>query len=82
MKKCVRKKTDTRKEEWMKNFSSKLKQRMEYLEMSQNRLAKMAGISQFAIWTYVTCRNVPTAYHLSKLAEALITTPNDLVSFD
>lgn len=77
--KLMNKKTDMKKNEWMEYFSFALKARMEYLEMTQNELAKRSGVSQFAIWTYLNCRNIPSAYNLSRLATALICSPNDLV---
>ena len=67
--------------EWIYEFSRRLKERMEYLEMSQTELAKRSGVPQSSISQYVNGRKKPSAYVIPKLAKALVCSVADLIDF-
>ena len=76
--------TEQKKEyrnQWKKEFAHRLKARMEYLDISQNELAKRTGIPQPVIGAYVHGRCMPLAMNIAKLAKALIMSSSELIDF-
>lgn len=67
------------KEQFQKEFSYRLKARMEYLELTQLELAKRSGLTQASISMHINGKVMPTAYTLAKLAKALIMSADDLI---
>lgn len=59
------------KERWSAMFAERLKIMMLLRNITQEELAKMSRISQFAIWGYLTGQHVPSAYNAVKIARAL-----------
>lgn len=68
-------------QDWTAEFKHRLRERMEYLEITQKELSKRSGVSQALISRYVLGKNIPSAYHISLLAKALITTSDKLINF-
>ena len=68
-------------QEWTTEFKHRLRERMEYLEITQKELSKRSGVSQSLISGYLAGKTVPSAYHISLLAKALITTSDKLIDF-
>ena len=69
------------REEWTKEFARRMVARMEELNISQLKLAKLTGISQPCIGQYMMGKHAPTAYNLRKLCFGLAMTSSELIDF-
>ena len=66
---------------WLIEFSTRLKNAMDELEIDQGRLAEVTGISVASIYFYLRGNAIPSAYHAKKLADALFISVADLIDF-
>ena len=62
-------------------FAAKLRGKRAEADITQDELAKRAGISQASVYQYEDGGALPGADKLSALAEALGCTPNDLIGW-
>lgn len=68
--------------EWQDKFKNNLIEVMRDRGFSQNRLARVSGLSSSRINDYVNGRAVPTVYAVTNIAYALGTTPGKLIDFN
>lgn len=68
--------------QWKKKFAKRLSRRMEQLGLSQNRLAKLSGVSQASICRYLKAKQLPSAVVIRKLCKTLSMTQAELVEFN
>lgn len=67
--------------QWMQCFSKKLKDQLEYANMTQLDLAIESGLSTSVISRYLNCITMPKASALVNLAYALNCSVDELVDF-
>ena len=69
---------------WKKEFSFRLKRRMQYLGLTPIELSKLSGVSIKSVRGYLDLLDpkIPNAIVVPKLAKALITTSSYLLDFD
>lgn len=67
--------------EWMKCFSKKLREMLEYTNMTQTDLAIESGVSTANISRYINCITMPRASALVNLAYAFNCSVDELVDF-
>ena len=72
---------DGSEESWKIEFSHKLVTKMAERGFDQTRLSEASGVSQQSISLYIHRKKIPTAYTVSKLANALSCSPSDLTDF-
>ena len=63
---------------WRKNFSRRLRRRMEYIGVSQEWLSDKTGISQVTISKYLNGKSSPSGYSMERIARALGCTVGEL----
>lgn len=66
----------------MTNFSEKLKAKMSELDLTQEALAKLIGLTRGQIGHYLKDRRSPPIETLYKIAKAIETDPRDLIGDD
>jgi transcriptional regulator with XRE-family HTH domain len=66
----------------MTSFSEKLKTRMEQLDLTQEALAKLVGITRGQVGHYLKDRRSPPLETLYRIADAISVNPKDLVGDD
>lgn len=67
--------------EWMRCFSKKLRELLEYTNMTQMDLAIESGLSTSMISRYINCITMPRASAIVNLAYALNCSVDELVDF-
>ena len=67
--------------QWMQCFSNKLKELLDYANMTQLDLAIESGLSTSVISRYLNCITMPKASALVNLAYALNCSVDELVDF-
>ena len=67
--------------QWMQCFSRKLRELMEYTNMTQLDLAIESGLSTAVISRYINCITMPKASALVNLAYAFNCSVDELVDF-
>ena len=67
--------------EWMRCFSKKLRELLEYTNMTQMDLAIESGLSTSMISRYINCITMPRASAIVNLAHALNCSVDELVDF-
>ena len=67
--------------QWMQCFSRKLRELMEYTNMTQLDLAIESGLSTAVISRYINCITMPKASALVNLAHALNCSVDELSDF-
>lgn len=68
-------------DEWRYEFKSRLAQILRHRGISQERLSELTGITQAMISRYITGKSVPSAYTITKIAQALECSPIELTEF-
>lgn len=58
-------------EDWVKDFSMILRQKIFLRGMSQGDLSEATGISKVSISKYMTGKSIPSYYNMTKIAQAL-----------
>ena len=66
----------------LETFAARLRGKRAELDLTQEELAKLAGISQGAVFQYEDGGYLPGADKLCALAQALGTTPNYLLGWE
>lgn len=77
----VIKEYDGTEEEWRKEFSRRLYEKMENNGFTQVTLADRIGVSAMTINKYLHHQALPNSYIASKLAKALGCTTDELISY-
>lgn len=72
---------DGSEDQYKKEFSFRLIEKMADRCVDQSYLSQLSGISQPSISNYIYGKSLPTAYVLNKLAKALHCSAADLVDF-
>lgn len=67
--------------EWMQHFSKKLRELLDYTNMTQLDLSIESGLSTAVISRYINCITMPKASALVNLAYALNCSVDELVDF-
>ena len=67
--------------QWMQYFSKKLRELLEYTNMTQLDLAIESGLSTASISSYINCVKIPKASALVNLAYAFNCSVDELVDF-
>lgn len=67
--------------QWMQCFSKKLRELLEYTNMTQLDLAIESGLSAASISAYINCVKIPKASAIVNLAYALNCNVDELVDF-
>lgn len=70
--------TNISEDAWRREFVRRIKILMLRHSMTQEELANRLGISQPTLSGYLTGRNMPSFYFVTKLAKVLDCSPNDL----
>ena len=65
---------------WVEQFAKNLARTMDEAGISQAELSRLSGLSTGTISRYLTGERSPKAYHVHKIASALKTTSDDLLS--
>lgn len=65
-----------------RNITNRIKEMLEEKGISQKRLSELTGITESAISHYVRDERVPRGMNLVKIAKALGTSTDDLLSVD
>lgn len=75
-------KRNTKDEAWLKEFSRRIKARMEYLKINQKTLVRLTGIPKSTINYIVRGSHVPLTTHTILVARALLINPSELIDFE
>lgn len=67
--------------QWKKEFSKRLKNRMDELCINQTELSERTGIPNNSICMYVNGKTIPQAIAIPKLAKELKLNVSDLIDF-
>lgn len=67
--------------EWMQHFSKKLRELLDYTNMTQTDLAIESGLSTAVISRYINCVTMPKASAIVNLAYALNCSVDELIDF-
>ena len=67
--------------EWMQHFSKKLRELLEYTNMTQTDLAIESGVSTANISRYINCITMPKTSVIVNLAYAFNCSVDELVDF-
>lgn len=67
--------------EWLENFQTKVKARMEELDINVTRVAKLSGLPMSSVYCMIHDPHIPSVTHVIKLAHALAMKPSDLIDF-
>lgn len=68
--------------EWRREFSRKIKRKLELKRMTQKELASLTGISCTSLRKYMHGESTPNAYILNKIAEVLKCHDAELIYFN
>lgn len=71
----------TEEQKWRDEFARRLRNRLEYLELSQCELSRRIDISQGTISMWCNGLATPKAAVIPKLAKGLFMTVTDLIDF-
>ena len=68
-------------QKWRYEFARRIRERLEYLELSQRELSRRTGIPQGTISRYASGSMTPKADVIPKLAKGLILPVSELIDF-
>lgn len=68
-------------EKWLREFAARLRDRMEYLDIRPQELARRTGLTRPAITAWLRLKNTPTATNVVKVAKVLAVKPEYLIDF-
>ena len=69
-------------QQWLKEFSNKLRRKMISESVLQKELSMLSGVSETTISRYLAGTQMPKVRHLIQLAKALSATIYELIPFD
>ena len=69
-------------EEWLNEFSRKIKRKLSMKNMNRKELASMVGVPLNTIYRYVKGERVPNIFIIKKIAQVLECDVRELVNFD
>lgn len=75
-------KTELTDDEWIAEFSRKLKKKLSLKHMTQKELGELIGVSTFAVSRYVNGIQTPPILILRKIASVLNCSVEELINFD
>lgn len=67
--------------EWKKEFSRRLKRKMDLKKVSQAWLSKLSGVSRVMLSDYLLGKTLPSAKKVSAIARVLGCSSSDLIDF-
>lgn len=67
--------------EWLEQFGERLKEELDYNEISQRDLADQAGISEQAISSYIHAQRLPNIRSVINICWAIGISIDDLVNY-
>jgi DNA-binding XRE family transcriptional regulator len=68
-------------DEWRREFSRKLKKKMDQSSLKQSELAQIIGVSTQIVSRYMNGKSTPSSYTMSRIARVLGCTVSDLLDF-
>jgi transcriptional regulator with XRE-family HTH domain len=71
----------TFEEKWLEEFAARVKNRMKYLKLNQSDLADQVEVSKMTVSQWLSCKHIPTACTVTKIAHALAVKPSYLIDF-
>lgn len=74
--------TELSKEEWLNEFSRKLRVKLSRLNMTGTELSSKTGISTNTLYRYIRGERVPDIFSINKITKALGCKIEDLTNFD
>ena len=68
-------------DDWLKEFSIRLKNKMKERHIGRDQLSDMTGISTVSLSKYMNCKAVPSTYNARTIAKALECSMYELYEF-